>query len=121
MIVKPLTVIKNYIVSSPLDDEDNSFYTALSKQPHYYNELLFISARIISYVVKTENKAEHKPPIVEHTSPIGTTSDKLASVLNNRTLCDLTRLLDPYKQNPSNSPIITLTHLIHCDDRTHKL
>ena len=32
-IVKPLTVIK-HLVSSPLDDEDKSFYTALSKQSH---------------------------------------------------------------------------------------
>ena len=49
-IVKPLTVI-NFLVSSPLDDKDKSYYTALSKQSHSYNELLFISAKIISYMV----------------------------------------------------------------------
>ena len=46
-IVKPLTVIK-HIVSSPLDDKDKSYYTALAKQSHSYNELLFISAKICS-------------------------------------------------------------------------
>ena len=71
-------------------------------------------------MVESGNKAEKKP-IVEHTSPIGNTSDKLASILNNRTLRDLTQLLYPFKQNPSDSPITTLTHLIHCHDRTHKL
>ena len=120
-IVKPLTVIK-HLVSSTLDDKDKSYYIALlAKQSHSYNELLFISAKIISYMVLTEHKAEHKPPPIEHTSPIRNTSEKLSSVLNNRTLHDLTHLLDPYKRNPSDSLITTLTHLIHCYDRTHKL
>ena len=118
-IVKPFTVI-NYLVFSPLDDKDKSYYTALSKQSHSYDELLFISAEIISYMVQTENKAEHKP-LVEQTAPICTTSDKLSSILNNRTLRDITQLLDPYKRNQSDSPITTLTHLKHCHDRTHKL
>ena len=30
-------------------------------------------------------------------------------------------MLDPYKRNPSDSPITTLNHLIHCYDRTSKL
>ena len=42
-------------------------------------------------------------------------------MLNNRSLKNLTQLLDPYKQNPSDSPITTLNHLIHCYDRTSKL
>ena len=78
-IVKPLTVI-NYLVSSPLDDKDKFHYTALSKQSHSYSEVLFISAKINSYMVQTETKAEHKP-LVEHTSPIRTTSDKFSSIL----------------------------------------
>ena len=72
-------------------------------------------------MVQTENKSEHKPPHVDHTSPIRTTSEKLSSIVNNRTLGDITQLLDPNKRNPSDSPITTLTHLIHCNDRTHKL
>ena len=42
-IVKPLTVFK-HLVSSPLDDKDTSYYTALFKQSYSYNELLFIYA-----------------------------------------------------------------------------
>ena len=42
-------------------------------------------------------------------------------MLNNRTLNDLTQMLDPYKRNPLDSPIVTLNHLIHCYDRTSKL
>ena len=49
------------------------------------------------------------------------TPDKFSSVLNNRTLRDITNLLDPYKRNPSGTPITTLTHILHCYDRTHKL
>ena len=108
--MKPLTVIK-HLVSSPLDDKDKSYYTALSKQSHSFNELLFISAKVISFMVQTEHKTEHK----SHTSPIRNTPDKLSSVLNNRTLRDITNLLDPYKHIPSGTPIL------HCYDRTHKL
>ena len=115
-IVKPLTVIK-LLVSSPLDDRDRTYYTALYKQTYSYNELLFIAAKTISFMVQAEQKLEHKSP----TSPIKNTSDKLSSVLNNRTLRDITNLLDPYKRNPSDTPMTTLTHILHCYDRTHKL
>ena len=46
-VVKPLAIIK-HLVSSPLDDKDISHYTALSKQSHSFNKLLFISEKIIS-------------------------------------------------------------------------
>ena len=42
-------------------------------------------------------------------------------MLNSRTLKDRTQMLQPYKKNPSDSPITTLNHLIHCYDRTSKL
>ena len=68
-IVKPLTVIK-HLVSFLFDDKDKSYYTALSKQSYSYNELLFVSANVISYMAQTEQKAERKPPTTEHTSLI---------------------------------------------------
>ena len=114
-IAKPITVIK-HLVSSPLDDKDRTYYTALYKQTFSYNELLFISAKTISFMVQAEQKTENKP----HASPIKNAPDKLSSVLNNRTLRDMTNLLEPYKQN-SETPITTLTHILHCYDRTHKL
>ena len=40
--------------------------------------------------------------------------------MNYRTLRDITNLLDPYKRNPSETPITTLTHILHCYDRTYK-
>ena len=110
--MKPLTVIK-HSVSFPHDEKDKSYYTALAKQSHSYNELLFIAAKIISYMVQTEHKAELNPPPIEHTSPIRHTPEKFSSVLNNRTLRDITHLLDTYKRNSSDSPITTLTHIIH--------
>ena len=62
---------------------------------------------------------DHKSPMK---SPIKqTTSEKLAIILNNRTLKDLTQMLDPYKRNPSDSPITTPNHLIHCQNRTSQL
>ena len=68
-------------------------------------------------MVQTEHKTEHK----SQTSPIRNTPDKFSSVINNRTLRDITNLLDPYKRNHSETPITTLTHILHCYDRTHKL
>ena len=115
-IVKPLTIIKHH-VSSPLDDKDKTYYTALYKQTYSYNKLLFIAAKTISFMVQAEQKSEHKVP----SSPIKNIPDKLSSVLNNRTLRDVTNLFDPYKRTPSETPIITLTHILHCHDRTHKL
>ena len=41
--------------------------------------------------------------------------------MNNRTLRDMTNLLDPYKRTPSETPITTLTHILQCYDRSHKL
>ena len=114
--VKPLTVIK-HLVSSPLDDRDRTYYTTLYKQTYSYNELLFIAAKTSSFMVQAEQKTEHK----SHSSPINNTPGKLSSVLNNGTLRDITNLLDSYKRNPSETPITTLTHILQCYDRTHKL
>ena len=33
----------------------------------------------------------------------------------------MTILLEPFKRNPSETPITTLTHILHCYDRTNKL
>ena len=63
-------------------------------------------------MVQSEPKAEHKPPIIEHTSPNRNTPEKLSSVLNNRTIKDI-HLLDPYKRNLSDTLITPLTHIIH--------
>ena len=64
-------------------------------------------------MVQAEQKTEHKT----HSSPIKNTPDKLSSILNNRTLRDMTNLLEPYKRNPSETPITTLTHILHCYDK----
>ena len=66
-IAKPLTVIK-HLVSSPLDDKDRTYYTALYKQTYSNNELLFISAKTTSLWYKLNKK-----PNINHTlhiSPI---------------------------------------------------
>ena len=68
-------------------------------------------------MVQAEQKREHQ----FHSSPIKNAPDKLSSVLNNRTLRDITNLLEPYKRNPSETQITTLTHILHCFDRTLKL
>ena len=68
-------------------------------------------------MVQAEHKTEHK----SHASPIKNAPDKLSSVLNTRTLRDMTNLLEPYKRNSSETPITTLTHILHCYDRTHEL
>ena len=87
-----LPVIK-HLLTFPLDDKDRTYYTTLYKQTYSYNELLFISAKTIFFMVQAEQKTEHKT----HSSPIKNTPDKLSSVLSNRTLRDITNLLEPYK------------------------
>ena len=56
-------------------------------------------------MVQTEQKAEHKPPLIEHTSPIRNTPEKLSSVLNIRTIKDITHLLDTYIRYAPSSPL----------------
>ena len=72
-------------------------------------------------MVQTEQKAERKPPTTEHTSPIRNNPEKLSYVLNNRTLREIDHLMEPYKQNSSDSAVTTLTHLVHSYERIHKL
>ena len=96
-IVKPLTVI-NHLVSTPLDHKDTSLYTALYKQFYSYNEFLFIAAKVISYMVQAEQQLavqNEQRSYNDHKSPTKslikqTTSDHLATILNIRTLKDLT-------------------------------
>ena len=92
-IVKSLTVMK-HLVSSPLDYKDTSYYTAFSKHSYSHIELLFISPKTISFMVKYENNTENKSPNVErHRSPSissQTMSDKMSVLLNLRTLRDIT-------------------------------
>ena len=89
---------------------------------------MFIAAKTISYTVQTEQnhtvQTEQKTLLYqsEISSKIKqTTSEKLSNMLNNRTLKDFTQKLDPYKRNPSDSPLTTLNYLRHCYDRTSQL
>ena len=121
-IVKPLRVIK-HLVSSSLDDKETSYYTAFSKR-NSYNELLFIAAKTISFMDQTEQKRTYSNHKSLPKSPIKhsqTTNQKLSTILNKPTLKNLTQMLNPYKRSPSDSPITTLNHLIHCYDRISKL
>ena len=75
-----------------------------------------------NHTVQTEQKHCYNNPKSPSKSPIKqTTSEKLFNMLNNRTLKDLTQMLDPYKRNSSDSLITTLNHLIHCHNRYSQL
>ena len=50
-----------------------------------------MSAKTISFMVQTEQKTEHK----SHSSPMKIAPDKVSSVLDNRTLRDMTNSLEP--------------------------
>ena len=120
IIAKPLTVIK-HLVSAPLNHKEKSYHTALSKQAYSYNELMFISAKIIAFMVKAEKaKSETQYTTLAHYTPKPpkTTTDKLNKVLSSRTLRDRTYQLEPYKKNPSDSPLTTLTHIGDWYDHT---
>ena len=123
IIAKALTVIK-HLVPAPLIDKEKSYCTARSKQAYSYNELMFTSAKIIAIMVKAdEAKSETQYTTPEQYTPKQptTTTDKLNNVFTSRPLRDLTYKLDPYKKNPSDSPLATLTHLLDCYDHTLKI
>ena len=109
IIAKPLTVSK-HLVSAPLNDKERSYYTALSKQAYSYNELLFISAKVITFMVKAEkakSETQYTTPEQYISKQPTTTTDKLNKVLTTRTLPDLTYKLDPYRK------ILRILHLQH--------
>ena len=123
IISKTLTLTKD-LVSAPLIDKEKSYYRALSKQAYSYNELMFISAKIIAFTVKAEKtKSEPQYTTIKKDTPKQptTTTDKLNNVLTSRTLRGLTYKLDPYKKNTSDSPLSTLTHILVCYDHTLKI
>ena len=75
-------------------------------------------------MVKTEKvKSETQYTTPEQYTPKQptTTTDKLNKVFTSRTLRDLTYKFDPYKKNPSDSPLAALTHILDCNDHTLKL
>ena len=122
VVVKPLTVFK-------LDDKVPFYYTALSKQSYSYNELLFISAKVITFMVISQQISEHKSTYMErervccHKSPSRTsrtTTDKRTVMLSLRNLRDLTKKLEPY-QRPSDTPLTNLTRLLGYYQGTSKL
>ena len=123
IIAKPLAVIK-HLVSATLNDKDKSCYTALCKQSLSYNELLFISAKVIAFMVKTEktrSETQYTTPKQYTPKQPTTTIDYLNNVLTSQTLRDLTYKLDPYTTNPSDSQLTTLTHMLDCYDHTLKI
>ena len=123
IIPKPLIVIK-HLVSTPLTNKERSFYTALSKQSYSYNELLFISAKVIAFMVKAEkarSETQYTTPEQYTPKPSTTTSDKLNNVLTSQTIRDLTHKLDPYKKKPTDYSLTTLTHILECFDNTLKI
>ena len=114
IIVKLLTVIK-HLVSAPLNDKEKSNQTALSKQAYSYNKQLFSSAQVIAFMVKAEaarSDTQYTTPDQYISKQPTITIGKLKTVLASRTLRDITYKLDPYKKNPADFLLTTLTHIL---------
>ena len=111
-IVQPPTVIKN-LVFSPHDDKD--LITLLFQNNHIpiTNCSLFL-LKFFPIWYKPETYLNTNLLLLNIPSPICTTSDKLSSILNNRTLRDITQLLDPFKRNPSAclSPLSYISYTV---------
>ena len=118
-----MTVIK-HLVLAPLNDKEKSIYTALSKQAYSNNELMSIPAKIIAFMIKAEKancETQYTTPEQYTPKQPTTTTDKLNNVLTSRTLRDLTYKLEPYKNNPPDSPLAALTYILDCYDHTLKI
>ena len=70
---------------------------------------------------KAKSETQYTTPEQYTAQQPTTTTEKLNNVLTSRSLRDLTYKLDPYKKNPSDSPIVTLTHIHDCYDHTLKV
>ena len=112
--------IKQYFCLLPYNNTSRPLIVPQEYLIHYDDFLL--PCNIPTQIAKPLTVIKHlvSSPL-DDTSPIKNAHDKLSSVLNNRTLRDITNLLEPYKRNSSETPITTLTHILHCYDRTHKL
>ena len=70
---------------------------------------------------KTNSETQYTTPEQHTPKQPRTTTDKLNNVLTSRTLRDLTYKLDPYKKNPSDSPLRSLTHILESFDHNLKI
>ena len=70
---------------------------------------------------KTRSETQYTIPEQYTPKPPTTTTDKLNNVLTSQTLRDLTYKLDPYKKNPTDSSLTTLTHILECYDNALKI
>ena len=70
---------------------------------------------------KARSETQYTTPEQYTPKPPTTTTDKLNNVLTSRTLRDITYKLDPYKKNPTDSSLTTLTHILECYDNTLKI
>ena len=61
---------------------------------------------------KAKSETQYTLPENYTPKPPTITTDKLTNVLTKRILRDLTCKLEPYKKNPSDSPLATLTHIL---------
>ena len=88
IFAKSLTVVK-HLVSASLNDKEKSYYTALSKQVYSYNERMFISAKIIAFMVKAEKaKSETQyttPEQYTPKQPTTTTNTLISTTLQDAT------------------------------------
>ena len=125
--IKPRTVFK-HLVSSPPNAEITTYFTALPKHLYWYNTLLFNSAKVISFIAKSEQNSEHKSTHLERellerhksssrSSP--TTTDKMPiMLLSLRTLEAITENLKPYDR-PNDTPLTTPTRLLDYYERIY--
>ena len=70
---------------------------------------------------KTKSETQYTTPEQYTSKQPTTTTDNLNNVVTSRTFRDLTYKLDPYKKNPSDSSLTTLTHILECHDHTLKI
>ena len=70
---------------------------------------------------KGRSETQYTTPEQNTPKPPTTTTDKLNNVLTSRTFRDLTYKLDPYRKNPTDSSLTTLTHFLGCYDNTLKI
>ena len=108
------------LITRPFSNDSPVLYIETSEQtpPTFLEQMEHTKVEHENSKPAPSQKTEHKK---SHSSPIKNAPDKLSSLLNNRTLRDMTNLLEPYKRNSSETPITTFTHILHCYDRTHKL
>ena len=110
-----------FIVNHPLDDTSRSYYTSLVHKHYNFNQLLFLLAKLIPYILQKQYKYGPEPHLKKlYTTP--TIKCNQFDINPTQFTNDILTLLTPYtNRSPDINPLILFKNLLTSFEQTISL